>query len=171
MLAALGVRYVIVGHSERRRLFGESDEEAGRKVGAAQAAGLVPILCVGEDETQRLEGHTLGVIERQLQSGLMKMRAPGGDCLVVAYEPVWAIGTGRTATPEQAAEAHGTLREALARLAGAEASARVRILYGGSVTAETAARVFTCPDVDGALVGGASLAADPFARIAASVPR
>ena len=165
MLTALHVRYVIVGHSERRRLFRETNEEIGRKAAGAAAAGLVPILCVGEDEAERLDGRTLGVIEEQLLAGIARLPSTRGDTLVVAYEPVWAIGTGRTATPDQAIEAHRAIRSCLARRAGEDAAASIRILYGGSVTPETATAMLSRPDIDGALVGGASLVAESFAAI------
>ena len=157
MLADLDVRYVIVGHSERRRLFSETDAVVARKVLAARESGLVPILCVGEEESERMQGRTLEVIERQLREGLSGLSKVGEGDLVVAYEPVWAIGTGRTATPAQVQEAHGHLREGLGRIAGPGTAAAILILYGGSATAETVPALVDLPDVDGGLVGGASL--------------
>ena len=168
MLADLGVRYVIVGHSERRRLFRETAEEVGRKAAAATASGMVPILCVGEEEADRQAGRTFAVIDVQLAAGIGALPDVGGASLVVAYEPVWAIGTGRTASAEQAVEVHGAIRAALSRRIGAEAAAEIRILYGGSVTPETAPRLLSSPGIDGALVGGASLVASSFAAIVAA---
>jgi triosephosphate isomerase (TIM) len=169
MLVSLGVRYAIVGHSERRRIFGETSEDAGRKVVAAAAAGLIPILCVGEEESERLLGRTMDVIEAQLTAGIAGLERVTAEGLVVAYEPVWAIGTGRTATPGQAVEAHQTIREILARRAGKEEAGRIRILYGGSATAETMPGLAVSPGIDGGLVGGASLVADSFASIVRAV--
>lgn len=162
MLAEIGVDAVIVGHSERRRHFGESDAALARKVPAALAAGLEPILCVGESEEARDAEQTDGVLEAQLQADLAEVE-PGrlGD-VVIAYEPIWAIGTGRTATPEQAQEAIAFIRDVLRERGTGDA---VRILYGGSVKAANAAELMAQPDVDGALVGGASLDPEEFAAI------
>jgi triosephosphate isomerase len=168
MVAELGARYAIVGHSERRTLFGDSDERVAGKAAAARRSGLVPIVCVGERESERDGGSTLPVVERQVRVGLDGLPVGDGSGLVVAYEPVWAIGTGRTATPEQVQEVHGVLRALLGEAFGREAAARVRILYGGSVTPPTAPPLFALPDVDGALVGGASLDAGRFASIVAA---
>ena len=168
MLTELGVEWVIVGHSERRALFGETDATAARRAAAAQEAGLTVIFCLGETLEQREAGETLAVLERQ--SAVLGALDPGR--LVVAYEPIWAIGTGRTATPEQAEEAHAFLRERLRAAFGAPAEA-IRILYGGSVKPANAAELFAMPDVDGGLVGGASLDAASFSaiiRAAASAP-
>src|SRR5262245_23744405 len=165
MLAALGVRYVIVGHSERRRLFHETDSDAAAKVAAAVAAGMVPILCVGEQESERMAGATLEVLDRQVRLGISKILPLRPESLVIAYEPVWAIGTGRTASPAQAGEAHEAIRETLGRAAGGSSARAVRILYGGSVTADNARTVLSVPGVDGALAGGASLVAESFAAI------
>jgi len=170
ILAALGVRYAIVGHSERRRLFHETDADTAAKAAAALAAGIVPILCVGELESERMAGATFAVLERQLTAGIARILPLREDALVIAYEPVWAIGTGRTASPAQAGEAHRAIRETLARAAGAEAAQRTRILYGGSVTPDNAASLLSVPGIDGALVGGASLVAESFAAIVAAVP-
>jgi len=156
MLAEFGCRYVIVGHSERRSLYGETDEVVAAKFGAAQAAGMTPILCVGETLAEREAGRTEDVVARQLDAVLRK-RAPEAVA-VLAYEPVWAIGTGRTATPEQAQAIHALLRK---RLTGG-----ARILYGGSVKPQNAAALFAMPDVDGGLIGGASLVAEDFLAIA-----
>ena len=155
MLAELDVEAVVLGHSERRQYFGETDESLARKVPAALAAGLEPILCVGESEEARDAGQTEGVLERQLQADLAEV--------VIAYEPIWAIGTGRTATPEQAQEACAYIRDVL-RERGAAADS-VRILYGGSVKPANAAELLAQPDIDGALVGGASLDPADFAAI------
>ncbi|MGE5408124.1 MAG: triose-phosphate isomerase [Syntrophothermus sp.] len=163
MLVELDVEAVILGHSERREYFGETDEALSRKVPAALAAGLEPILCVGESEQARDDGETEAVLERQLQADLAAVEAADVAGVVVAYEPIWAIGTGRTATPEQAQEACAFIRDVL-RARGAAADA-VRILYGGSVKPANAAELLALADVDGALVGGASLDAGEFAAI------
>ncbi len=167
MLAEMGVRFVIVGHSERRVHFGETDERVERKVAAVRRHGLVPILCVGEQEKERDEGRTLAVVERQLRIGLGRLEVKDGSEIVIAYEPVWAIGTGRSATPEQAQEVHRMIREQLAGMFPGGSASRIRILYGGSATVETAPVLLRLPEVDGALVGGASLDAAAFAAIAA----
>ncbi len=166
MLAELEVRLVIVGHSERRIHFGDTDERVRRKAAAVRRHGMVPILCVGEQERERDEGRTLQVVERQLRLGLAAVDVADGSEVVVAYEPVWAIGTGRTATPHQVQEVHRMIREQLASMTSPEAAARVRILYGGSVTADGAPELLRLPEVDGALVGGASLDPASFAAIA-----
>ena len=163
MLVELDVEAVILGHSERRQLFGETDEALARKVPAALAAELEPILCVGESEAARDGGETEEVLERQLQADLAGVEPTQLERVVVAYEPIWAIGTGRTATPEQAQEACAFIRDVL-RMRGGAAD-RVRILYGGSVKPANAAELMALPDVDGALVGGASLDAEEFAAI------
>jgi triosephosphate isomerase len=163
MLVEAGVDAVILGHSERRQLFGESDEALARKVPAALAAGLAPILCVGESEEARDAGQTKGVLERQLQADLAGVEPTRLAEIVIAYEPIWAIGTGRTATPDQAQEAIAFIREVL-RERGTEAD-RARILYGGSVKPDNAAELLAQPDIDGALVGGASLDPGDFAAI------
>lgn len=165
MLRFFGVSYVIVGHSERRHIFHENDETVGRRAAAVAAARMTPILCVGETAAERDGGQTVEVVLRQLQHGLGHFSADHGQNVVIAYEPVWAIGTGRTATPEQAQGVHGAIREAVADRMGHEIGASVRILYGGSVTAENVDSLMAKPDIDGALVGGASLKADSFARI------
>jgi triosephosphate isomerase len=163
MLGEVGVEAVVLGHSERRQFFGETDEALARKVPAALAAGLEPILCVGESEAARDGGETEQVLERQLQADLANVESGELERVVVAYEPIWAIGTGRTATPEQAQEACAFIRDVL-RLRGAAADS-VRILYGGSVKPANAAELMSKPDVDGALVGGASLDPADFAAI------
>jgi triosephosphate isomerase (TIM) len=161
MLTEFGCRYVIVGHSERRQLHHESDQLVGAKAVAALAAGLTPIVCVGEVLAERDAGKTEAVVDRQIGAVLEAVQRDAAR-MVVAYEPVWAIGTGRTATPEQAQAVHGRLRS---RLAQADAE-NVLLLYGGSVKASNAAALFGMPDVDGGLVGGASLDADEFLAIA-----
>jgi triosephosphate isomerase len=163
MLVELDVETVVLGHSERRQYFGETDEALARKVPAALAVGLEPILCVGESEDARDAGETKAVLERQLQADLAALESTQIAEVVIAYEPIWAIGTGRTATPEQAQEACAFIRDVV-RIRGAESGA-VRILYGGSVKPANAAELLALPDVDGALVGGASLDAEEFAAI------
>ena len=168
LLVELGVRWALVGHSERRQLFGESDATAAKRAGGAQRAGLGVVFCLGETLAERDGESTFGVLSRQVAAvaGLDPTR------LAVAYEPVWAIGTGRNATPEQAEEAHAFLRARLAEHMGGEAAAGMRILYGGSVKAANAASLLGQEDVDGALVGGASLDAGEFcAIIRAASPR
>jgi triosephosphate isomerase len=165
MLFETGCRYVIVGHSERRTLFGEGDDRINLKLRAALAAGLKPIFCVGESLRQREEGETQGIVERQLKEGLNNFAADAIGRLIVAYEPVWAIGTGRTATPDQAGEVHRFIRGWLARVYSREAAEAMPILYGGSVTPVNIVELMKQPDINGALVGGASLDFDSFVRI------
>jgi len=164
MLADLGCRYVIVGHSERRQLLGEADDFVARKVKAVLAAGMAPILCVGETLEEREGGKTLERVLGQLQASLAGLRREEGAQLVIAYEPVWAIGTGKTATTQEAQEVHAHIREWLKPLWG-EVAQQVRILYGGSVKADNAAQLMAQPDIDGALVGGASLQFEEFSAI------
>lgn len=167
MLADWGCRYVIVGHSERRTLYGETDAVVADKFAAAQAAGLTPILCLGESLAEREAGRTEAVVARQLDAVLEVHGSASFERAVIAYEPVWAIGTGRTATPEQAQEVHRFLRSRLAaRDAGIAGG--VRILYGGSVKAANARELFVQPDIDGGLIGGASLQAEEFLAICAA---
>jgi triosephosphate isomerase len=163
MLVELDVEAVVLGHSERRQFFGETDEALARKVPAALAADLEPILCVGETEAARDGGETEAVLERQLQTDLAGVDSVALSGVVIAYEPIWAIGTGRVATPEQAQEACAFIRDVL-RLRGAAAD-EIRILYGGSVKPGNAAEILSQPDVDGALVGGAALDPEDFAAI------
>jgi triosephosphate isomerase len=165
MLKAFGVTHVILGHSERRHIFGESDELVGKRVAGAVANRFTAILCVGETLAERDAGRTLEVVLRQLQAGLAEVQTANADRVIIAYEPVWAIGTGRTATPEQAQQVHASIREALADHFSRPAADTIRILYGGSVTAENIDSLVVKPDIDGALVGGASLKAASFARI------
>jgi triosephosphate isomerase len=168
MLVDLGVQGVILGHSERRRDFAETDEALRQKVPAAMAAGLQPILCVGETEEQRDAGETEAVLEAQVTADLAAVDDRALEEVVIAYEPVWAIGTGRTATAAQAQEAIAHIRALLANR-DASGAARARILYGGSVKGENAGELMAQPDVDGALVGGASLDPEEFAVIVAAV--
>jgi triosephosphate isomerase len=167
MLKDAGCTHVILGHSERRQLFGETDEGVARKAKAAFAADLVPIVCVGETLAERDGGKTELVVERQVKAGVGELSAAQLGDTVIAYEPVWAIGTGRNATAAQAQEVHAFIRGLLTRIHG-EAAGAVRILYGGSVKPDNAALLLAGPDVDGALVGGASLTADSFLKIVKS---
>ena len=164
MLAKLSVTYVIVGHSERRQYFGETDESVNRKVKAVLAHGMTPIMCVGETLEEREAGETEATVSRQVQGGLEGLAPDQVGGMVIAYEPIWAIGTGRNATPEDANETIGVIRSMVAGLAG-EAAAAIRIQYGGSVKPGNVAALMAMPEIDGALVGGASLDADEFARI------
>ena len=166
MLVDLGCRYVILGHSERRTLFGETDGIVNSKTKAALAAGITPIVCVGETLEEREAGRTEAVVSAQVKGSLAGLAAADIERIVVAYEPVWAIGTGKVATPQQAQEVHALIRDLLAGLASPAVAAAVRIQYGGSVKPENAADLAALPDVDGALVGGASLKADDFLAIA-----
>lgn len=165
MLRDLGCSYVILGHSERRQYFAETDQQVAHKVKAAQRDGLLPIVCVGETLEERDRGDTLAVIRRQVRGGLHEQEKAAVAALVIAYEPVWAIGTGRTATPEQAQEVHAAIRATVAELADQATAEAVRILYGGSVKPDNVDALMAQADIDGALVGGASLQADSFARI------
>lgn len=165
MLSSIGVEYVILGHSERRHIFGESDEWINQKVSSALSAGLKPIFCVGETLKQRQSGTIHDVLERQISSGLKDVSLEFIRQLVIAYEPVWAIGTGENASPEQAREAHAIVREILKILFGNEAEDIVPTLYGGSVTPTNAEDLILAPGVDGFLVGGASLEPDSFSDI------
>jgi len=164
MLADIGCSYVIVGHSERRQHFGDTDEAVNRKVKAVLAAGMRPIMCVGETLAEREAGRTFAVVENQVLKGLADFPVSERERLVVAYEPVWAIGTGKTATPQQAQEVHHLIRGQLFEVLGTTA---IRILYGGSVTPDNAATLLAEPDINGALVGGASLKAASFLGIIA----
>ncbi len=159
-----GARAVLVGHSERRHTFGESDLEAGRKCAAAARAGLHPVLCVGETLEQRERGETNEVVLRQLRVGIELLEPPQVSTMLIAYEPVWAIGTGRTALPEDASAVHAIIRETLRPVAGTRAS-EPPILYGGSVNVRNAAALLQAPGVDGLLVGGASLDAEGWAKL------
>ena len=165
MLTDVGCRYVLVGHSERRQLFGETDGAVKLKAAAALEGGLIPIVCFGESLAEREASETLEVVERQVTRGVSGLPTEQVKRLVLAYEPVWAIGTGKTATSAQAQEVHAAVRGLMGRLHGPEVAASVRILYGGSVKPENARELMAQPDVDGALVGGASLSAESFAGI------
>ena len=165
MIKEAGAAYVIVGHSERRRLFGETDSHVNRKTRASIGAGLTPIVCVGETLEERERGEMPAVLDRQIKDGLDQLSPEQVGALVVAYEPVWAIGTGRTATAAQAGEAHAHIRKRLRQWFGADAADRCRILYGGSVKPDNIRELIGEEDVDGALVGGASLEARSFADI------
>jgi triosephosphate isomerase len=167
MLKDVGCKYVIVGHSERRAIYKEDDALVARKFLAAQSQGLIPVLCVGETLEERERGQTMQVVSRQLTAVLDLAGAAALRAAVIAYEPVWAIGTGKNATPAQAQEVHAHIRTAIAGR-DAKIAADVRILYGGSVKAANAHELFAMPDVDGGLVGGASLKADEFLKICAS---
>ena len=162
MIAETGAEYVIVGHSERRTLFGETDASVNRKIAAAFAGGLTPIVCIGETLDQRDRNETFSVLDRQIRDGLDGVTSEQLVQLVIAYEPVWAIGTGRNATPAQAAEAHGHIRKRLQQWFGAQPSELCRVIYGGSVKPENIGDLASQPDVDGALVGGASLDVKAF---------
>lgn len=165
MLVSAGCRYVIIGHSERRQYFGETDETVNRKINAALAAGLIPIICVGETESERDADKTFSILDKQMENGLEGLTADTFKPALIAYEPVWAIGTGRTATPEQAQEVHARLRSFLENRFGAETAEATRILYGGSVKPGNISDLMALPDIDGALVGGASLKPDTFSEI------
>ena len=165
MIKEAGAEYVIIGHSERRRLFGETDAHVNRKIVAAMAAGLTPIACVGETLEERERSETLNVLDRQIKVGLDALTAAQVAEIVIAYEPVWAIGTGRTATAAQAQEAHAHIRARLRQWFGADAAEQCHILYGGSVKPDNIRELIAEPDVDGALVGGASLDLRSFLEI------
>lgn len=168
LLKDVGCQYVILGHSERRQLFAETNEQIQKKLCAAQQAGLSAILCVGETLAEREAEQTWTVIEQQLSKGLADVHLAGAHELVIAYEPVWAIGTGRNATPEQAQEVHAQIRSWLQKRFGAALAQELRILYGGSVKPENSAELFAKKDIDGGLVGGASLDPKKFADIVRS---
>jgi triosephosphate isomerase (TIM) len=165
MITEAGAEYVIIGHSERRRLFGETDAKVARKVAAAIEVGLTPIVCVGETLEERERNETLAVLDRQVKDGLDRLTAEQIAELVVAYEPVWAIGTGRNATAAQAGEAHSHIRQRLGEWFGAPAAEQCHVIYGGSVNPDNIAELVREPDVDGALVGGASLDVRSFVTI------
>ena len=167
MLKEAGAEYVIVGHSERRRYFHETDALVNRKIGAAFGSALTPIVCVGETLEERERGETLAVLDRQLKDGLDGVSGERVAELVLAYEPVWAIGTGRNATAAQAGEAHAHIRKRLRQWFGADAADRCHVIYGGSVKPDNIRELIAEPDVDGALVGGASLDVASFAEIVA----
>jgi triosephosphate isomerase len=165
MLKDIGCDYVIIGHSERRHIFGETDESVGKKIRAALSARLKAIVCVGETERQRDENETEAVVQRQVREGLAGLSAPEMASVAIAYEPVWAIGTGKNATPEQAQEVHALIRNLISESFGEAAASSLPILYGGSVKPDNAGELMSQPDINGALVGGASLDADSFETI------
>jgi triosephosphate isomerase len=171
MVREAGAEYVIIGHSERRQYFGETDESVNRKAVAALGADLVPIVCIGETLDERERSETLDVLDRQIKQGLDGLRGDQVAGLVIAYEPVWAIGTGRTATSQQAQDAHDHIRRRLRAWFGGDAADACRILYGGSVKPDNIAELIAQPDVDGALVGGASLDPASFATIVGRAKR
>ena len=170
MLKSLGVTYVIVGHSERRQYFGETDEIVAKKVKKALSSDLKVILCVGETLSERDGGIMEKVLERQVKAAFGGLNEQELSALVVAYEPIWAIGTGRNATPQQAEDAHAFIRFTIARIFNKDAALALTIQYGGSVKPDNTSQLLSEPDVDGALVGGASLSADSFAKIVKSCP-
>ena len=165
MIKAAGAKYVLIGHSERRQLFGETDESISLKIKAAVEAGLVPVFCIGETEEERNEEKTFKVLDKQVRLGLKSSSLDALDQLVLAYEPVWAIGTGKTASADQVDEVHTFLRNLLTELLSKELADGIRILYGGSVKPANAKELMSLKDVDGALVGGASLEAKTFSEI------
>ena len=165
MLKEVGCHYVIIGHSERRQFFGETDETVNRRIKAALAQGLKVIFCIGETLKEKEEGKTFSVIERQVEDGLKNLSDKEMKNIVIAYEPVWAIGTGKTATPGQAEEVHRFIRGKIEKLYSREVSEEIRIQYGGSVTPENIKGLMEQANIDGALVGGASLKAEPFSKI------
>lgn len=165
MLLEAKVDYVIIGHSERRHIFGETDEMVNKKVVKALSKKITPIMCIGETLDEREAEETFSVLNRQLEEGIKGVSPEEAKTMVIAYEPVWAIGTGKTATPEQANEAIGYIRNELEKLYGSQVSEELRILYGGSVKPNNATEIMNCEEIDGALVGGASLKADDFIGI------
>ena len=165
MLVSAGCQYVIIGHSERRQYFGETDETVNKKISAAITANLIPVFCIGETESERESGNTFSVLDKQVKDGLKEKVVNDLGSLVIAYEPVWAIGTGKTATNDQAQEAHKYIRSLIEGLFGTTLAESVRILYGGSVKPANVSELMAMPDIDGALVGGASLDADSFSKI------
>jgi triosephosphate isomerase (TIM) len=168
MLVDIGCKYVILGHSERRHIFQETNQDVNRKVLAALAVGLTPIVCLGELLQERQAGRTKAVVKEQLEGSLAGLSADQAARIVIAYEPVWAIGTGVVATPEQAEEVHADLRNVLQTRYNSQVASQIRIQYGGSVNAENAASLLSQPNIDGALVGGASLQAESFLGIVAA---
>lgn len=165
MIYSAGCRYVIIGHSERRQFFGETDETVNKKISAALSAGLSPVICVGEDESERESEKTFSILDKQMEVGLKGLSSEQMDSAVIAYEPVWAIGTGKTATPQQAQEVHEYLRKSLAARFDEKVAEKTRILYGGSVKPDNIAELMALPDIDGALVGGASLDPETFSKL------
>ena len=168
MLKSVGCEYVIIGHSERRTIFGENDEMINKKIIKALESGLKVIFCIGESLEQREEGVTNDVVKKQIVSGLMNVTSDDLTYIIIAYEPIWAIGTGKTATPEQAQEVHSFIRGLIDEIYSTESAENLVIQYGGSVKPDNAATLLSQPDIDGALVGGACLKADSFLSIIAS---
>ena len=165
MLVSAGCQYVIIGHSERRQYFGETDETVNQKISAAIAAKLIPVFCIGETESERESGNTFSVLDKQVKDGLKEKVVDDLGSMVIAYEPVWAIGTGKTATSDQAQETHKYIRSLIDSNFGTALADSVRILYGGSVKPANVSELMAMPDIDGALVGGASLDAESFSQI------
>ena len=165
MIKSTGANYVIIGHSERRQFFGETDETVNKKLKAALNAGLNPIVCIGESLVERESGVTNDVVGNQVEKALSSIDSESMKKIILAYEPIWAIGTGKTATPEQAQDVHKFIRSILSKLYGAEIADEIVIQYGGSVKPENASELLSQPDIDGALVGGACLKADSFSEI------
>ncbi|MBA7484556.1 Triosephosphate isomerase [subsurface metagenome] len=165
MLKDIGCNYVILGHSERRQYFGETNETVNKKAKIAFSIGLIPIVCVGETLQQREKGETLTVIEEQVKTGLSGLTKEESKGLVVAYEPVWAIGTGKTATPEEAEEVQRFIRKLLGQMFGKENAQAIRILYGGSINPDNISVLMSCEDIDGGLIGGASLNVESFLKV------
>jgi triosephosphate isomerase len=168
MLKSVGCEYVIIGHSERRTIFGENDEMINKKIKKALESGLKVIFCIGESLEQREEGITNEVVKKQIVNGLMNVTSDDLTNIIIAYEPIWAIGTGKTATPEQAQEVHSFIRGQIEIIYSKESAENLQIQYGGSVKPENAVTLLSQPDIDGALVGGACLKADSFLSIIAS---
>lgn len=165
MLKDIGCEYVIIGHSERRQYFGETDESVNKKMRVAFENGLTPIVCIGETLQQREKNETFSVIEKQVKTGLTGLTVEQSNKLVIAYEPVWAIGTGKTATPQQAEEVHAYIRKLYAEIYGNNSAESVRILYGGSIKPDNFSEIMKQSNIDGGLVGGASLKADDFIKL------
>ena len=165
MLVDVGCKYVIIGHSERRALFNESDGDINRKIKIALKFNLRPIFCIGETSDERESGKTFSVIQKQLKEGLIDLASDDIRQIIIAYEPVWAIGTGRTATPNQAGEVHSFIRNMITEIHGTDVSGKTMILYGGSVNPDNIADLMSQPDIDGALVGGASLDVEKFIKV------
>ena len=165
MLVSAGCQYVIIGHSERRQYFGDTDHSVHKKINAANNNGLIPVFCIGESEKERESGQTFSVLDKQVKKGLESLFADNLKTLVIAYEPVWAIGTGKTATSDQAQEVHQFLRSLVGELFGETLAKSIRILYGGSAKPGNISELMARPDIDGALVGGASLDAETFSKI------
>jgi triosephosphate isomerase len=165
MIKACGCGYVILGHSERRQIFQETDDFINKKISSAISAGLIPVFCIGETKSERNSNKTLNVLDKQVQNGLKAISVSTGNELVIAYEPVWAIGTGETASPEQVEEAHFNIRKLIEKIYNKNVADNIKILYGGSVKSGNARELLSLENVDGALVGGASLKAEDFTGI------